>query len=51
MSSKTLKTLHSFLTENDTKTSSGTTVRSYSHDNGDGVVLCMVHGYPQSSYM
>jgi len=50
MADQTLKTLHSFLQENDSKVSSGT-VKSYSHDNGSGPVLCMVHGWPQSSFM
>lgn len=51
MSDQTIKTLHSFLSENDTKVSSEGIVKSYSHDHGSGPVLCMVHGYPESSYM
>lgn len=51
MADQTLGTLHSFLQKNDTQTSSGGTVVSYSHDTGSGPVLCAVHGYPQSSYM
>jgi len=50
MATTNLKTIHPSLQENETKTSSGTTVKSFSHDNGSDVILCMVHGYPQSSY-
>lgn len=40
------------LNQQDTKTSSGCTVRSYSHHHPNGgPVLCLVHGYPQSAYM
>ncbi|EMC98478.1 hypothetical protein BAUCODRAFT_32526 [Baudoinia panamericana UAMH 10762] len=46
-----LTTIDSDVIQHVTKTSSGCTVRSYSHDTGSGPVLCMVHGYPQSSYM
>lgn len=51
MANSTLKTLHPWLEENDTPTSSGTTIKSYSLDNGTDAILCVVHGYPQSSYM
>lgn len=51
MADQTLKDLHPFLQEQATKVSSGGTVKSFSHDHGSGPVLCMVHGYPQSSYM
>lgn len=51
MASRSLKTIHASLHENEIKTSSETTVKSFSHDNGSDVILCMVHGYPQSSYM
>lgn len=46
-----LATLDTSLQQQDTKVSSGGTVRSYSHDTGSGPVLCIVHGYPQSAYM
>lgn len=46
-----LKTIHSFLARNETSTSSGSTVVSYSHDLGKGPVLWLVHGYPQSAYI
>ena len=51
MADQTIKTLHSFLQQSDTKVNSGGTVRGYSHDHGSGPILCMVHGYPESSYM
>lgn len=51
MANNTLKTLHPWLQENDTQISSGDSVKSYSHDNGSDAILCVVHGYPQSSYM
>jgi hypothetical protein len=51
MTDQTIQTLHSFLKANDTKVSSGGIVKSYSHDHGSGAVLCMVHGYPENSYM
>jgi hypothetical protein len=51
MAGSTLKTLHPWLDENDTLTSSGTSIKSYSHDNGSDAIFCIVHGYPQSSYM
>lgn len=51
MADSTIQKLHSFLKQNDTKVSSGGTVKSYSHDHGSGDVLCMVHGYPESSFM
>ena len=51
MADSTIQTLHSFLKENETKVSSGGIVKSYSHDHGLGDVLCMVHGYPESSFM
>ena len=34
-----------------TPTSSGSTVISYTKDLGEGPVLWLVHGYPQSAYM
>jgi hypothetical protein len=34
-----------------TPTSSGSTVISYASDLGEGPVLWLVHGYPQSAYM
>lgn len=48
-----LSTLSStaFLKRHETQTSSGSKVVSYSHDLGQGPVLWLVHGYPQSSYM
>ena len=46
-----LSTLHSYLDRKETATTSGSTVVSYSHDLGDGPVLWLVHGYPQSAYM
>jgi pimeloyl-ACP methyl ester carboxylesterase len=46
-----LKTIHHFLQANEMQTKGGGVVKSFSHDNGDDVVLCMVHGYPQSSFM
>lgn len=52
MADATLYTLHSsVLKQDETQTSSGCKVVSYSHDTGAGPVLCMVHGYPQSAYM
>ncbi|CAK4030073.1 Fluoroacetate dehalogenase [Lecanosticta acicola] len=51
MADQSLKTLHPFLQQNDTKVSSGGTVKSFTHDTGSGPVLCVVHGWPQSSYM
>ncbi|EME47432.1 hypothetical protein DOTSEDRAFT_146063 [Dothistroma septosporum NZE10] len=51
MADQTIQTLHSFLHEKHSKVSSGGTVKSYSHDLGSGLVLCVVHGWPQSSYM
>ncbi|WPG98884.1 Hypothetical protein R9X50_00168400 [Acrodontium crateriforme] len=51
MADASLKTLHPFLNEVDTKVSSGGTIRSYSHDTRSGPVLLLLHGYPQSSYM
>lgn len=51
MGDRTLRTLHSFLKENNSRVSSDVTVKSYSHDHGFGPVLCMVHGYPESAYM
>ena len=51
MANSTLKTLHPWLQENDTKISSGASIKSFSHDNGSDAILCVVHGYPQSSYM
>lgn len=46
-----LSTLHSFLKRQSTDTSQGGTVVSYTHDLGQGPVLWLVHGYPQSAYM
>lgn len=51
MADQNLSTLHPFLKQQDTKVSSGGIVQNYSHDHGSGPVLCMVHGYPESSYM
>jgi pimeloyl-ACP methyl ester carboxylesterase len=52
MADQTIRTLHSFLHENHTILSSGGTVKSYSHDHANGgPILCMVHGWPQSSYI
>ena len=51
MADQTIQTLHSFLKDSDTKVSSGGTVKAYSHDHGSGPILCMVHGWPESSYM
>lgn len=51
MANSNLKTLHPWLQENSTQTSSGSTIHSFSHDNGDDDIFCIVHGYPQSSYM
>lgn len=51
MANATLKVLHPWLEENDTQTSSGASIKSFSHDNGSDAILCVVHGYPQSSYM
>jgi hypothetical protein len=34
-----------------TPTSSGSTVVSYANDLGEGPVLWLIHGYPQSAYM
>ncbi|EGP90418.1 unnamed protein product [Zymoseptoria tritici ST99CH_1A5] len=51
MADQNLKSLHSFFKENDTKISSGGNVKSFSHDTGSGPILCMVHGWPESSYM
>jgi hypothetical protein len=51
MANSTLKTLHPWLQENDTQIASGDSIKSYSHDNGSDAILCVVHGYPQSSYM
>lgn len=51
MADQTVKTLHAFLRQQDTEVESNVTVRSYTHDTGSGPVLCMVHGYPESSYM
>jgi hypothetical protein len=51
MASSTLKTLHPWLQENDTQVASGDSIKSYSHDNGSDAILCVVHGYPQSTYM
>jgi hypothetical protein len=50
MANSTLKTIHPWLQENTTETPSGATIKSYSHDNGSDPILCVVHGYPQSSY-
>jgi hypothetical protein len=50
MANSTLKTIHPWLQENTTETPSGATIKSYSHDNGSDPILCIVHGYPQSSY-
>jgi len=47
----TLSTLHPFLKRNSTKTPSGSTVVSYTHDTGKGPVLWLVHGYPQSAFI
>lgn len=46
----TLSTVHSYLKRHETTTSSGIIV-SYDHDLGEGPVLWLVHGYPQSAYM
>lgn len=51
MAASTLHTIHPWLKVNDTQTSSGTSIRSYSNDNGSDAIFCIVHGYPQSSYM
>lgn len=51
MAQSNLKTLHPWLQENDTKTPSDSSIKSYSHDNGNDAILCLVHGYPQTSYM
>lgn len=52
MADQTIKTIHPFLQANTTKVSSGGTLKSYSHDQGGaGPVFCMVHGWPQSTYM
>ncbi|QIW94770.1 hypothetical protein AMS68_000288 [Peltaster fructicola] len=51
MASVDLLSLHPFLKKQTTENNSGGIVHSYSHDHGSGVILCMVHGYPQSSYM
>ena len=50
MANSTLKMIHPWLQENTTDTPSGATIKSYSHDNGSDPILCIVHGYPQSSY-
>lgn len=55
-----VKSIHPFLQQNDTKTSSGCTIRSYSHPGPapssssspqSGPIIALVHGYPYSSYM
>nr|OQO30270.1 hypothetical protein B0A51_01818 [Rachicladosporium sp. CCFEE 5018] len=51
MADAALKSLHPFLQHNSTTLDNDTRIESYTHDHGDGVILCMVHGYPQSSYM
>ncbi|KAF7198007.1 Fluoroacetate dehalogenase [Pseudocercospora fuligena] len=51
MADQTIKSLHPFLKEDVSQVSSGGKIVSYSHDRGLGPVWCMVHGYPQSSYM
>jgi len=51
MAQSTIQTLYPFLKDHETKTASGCTVKSYSHDTGSGPVVCFVHGYPSSSYM
>jgi len=46
-----LKSLHPKLAKNFTKTSSGSTVCSYTSDiGGEGPILTLIHGYPQSAY-
>ncbi|KAK4982349.1 hypothetical protein LTR66_009324 [Elasticomyces elasticus] len=39
------------LQQKHTKTPSGSTICSYSNDLGDGPVLVLIHGYPQSAYL
>ncbi|KAK5119037.1 hypothetical protein LTR62_000248 [Meristemomyces frigidus] len=51
MADKSLLTIEPSLKQHDTKVSSGGTVRAFSHDTGSGPVLCLFHGWPQSSYM
>jgi len=51
MADQTLQTLHPSLTRNDTKLQSGGTLVSYSSNLNSGSVLCMVHGWPENSYM
>ncbi|KAI9707025.1 MAG: hypothetical protein M1820_004613 [Bogoriella megaspora] len=46
-----LNSVHSFLKPQSTPTSSGSTVVSYVHDRGDGPVLWLVHGYPQTAFI
>jgi hypothetical protein len=47
-----LKSLHPQLDKNFTETSSGSTVCSYTSDiGGDGPILTLIHGYPQSAFM
>ena len=46
-----LDTKHSFLKRHEVETSAGSTVVSYSHDTGDGPVLWLLHGYPQSAFI
>lgn len=46
-----LSTVHGFLKPQSTTTESGSTVVSYTHDLGQGPVLWLVHGYPQSAFI
>ncbi|KAG9562993.1 alpha/beta hydrolase, partial [Aureobasidium melanogenum] len=49
---KNLEGLHNLHVKRDvTPTSSGSTVVSYAKDLGEGPVLWLVHGYPQSAYI
>lgn len=49
---KNLESLYALhVKRNVTPTSSGSTVVSYTKDLGNGSVLWLVHGYPQSAYM
>jgi len=51
MADQNLQSLHPFLQTNSTTLSVGGVIKSFSHDTGSGPVLCLVHGWPQSSYM
>lgn len=47
-----LKSLHPQLDKSFTETASGSTVCSYTSDiGGDGPILTLIHGYPQSAFM